>query len=131
MQTEDTSLAAIETIALATVNDMPEPFCWAVFEVALQVVDWPRADLLTELGIEDPLELTGLYEGIPLPEKSLMDPALSPDVVWLFREPILAELREREGATLQELVSHITIHEIAHHFGWSDAQIAAIAPWQT
>jgi predicted Zn-dependent protease with MMP-like domain len=61
--------------------------------------------------------------------KSLAAPSPFPDQVWLFREPILDELRARGNVTLEELVTHVVVHEIAHHFGWSDEDIAAIDPW--
>jgi predicted Zn-dependent protease with MMP-like domain len=73
--------------------------------------------------------LTGLYEGTPLTEKSVMDQPLGPDVIWLFRRPILDEWLDRGNVSLGELVAHVLIHELAHHFGWSDADIAAIDPW--
>jgi predicted Zn-dependent protease with MMP-like domain len=85
--------------------------------------------MLAEIGFESPYELTGLYDGIPLTEKSISDQPLQPDVIWLFRRPILDEWVERGNVTLQELVTHILVHELAHHFGWSDAEIGAIDPW--
>lgn len=85
--------------------------------------------MLAGLGIEDPFELTGLYDGIPLTEKSVMDQPMGPDTVWLFRRAILDEWVDRGNVTLRELVAHVTVHEFAHHFGWSDDDIAAIDPW--
>jgi predicted Zn-dependent protease with MMP-like domain len=85
--------------------------------------------VLEELGIEDAYELTGLYDGIPLTEKSVMDQATAPDVIWLFRRPILDEWVDRGNVGLGELVAHVMVHELAHHFGWSDEDIAAIDPW--
>ena len=85
--------------------------------------------MLEAMGIESPYDLTGLYEGIPLTEKSISDQPLHPDLIWLFRRPILDEWIERGDVSLQELVSHVLVHELAHHFGWSDADIARIAPW--
>ncbi|MEM1268240.1 MAG: metallopeptidase family protein, partial [Pseudomonadota bacterium] len=73
--------------------------------------------------------LTGLYEGTPLTEKSVLDVSPEPDVIWLFREPILAEWRERGDVSLADLVGHILVHELAHHLGWSDDDIAAIDAW--
>lgn len=108
---------------------LPEPFRTHAAGVAVQVVDWPPDDVLTSLGIDDPLDLTGLYDGTPLTMKSVTDPAPFPDIVWLFREPILQELSERPGITLPQLVSHVVVHEFAHHFGWSDHDIAAIDRW--
>jgi predicted Zn-dependent protease with MMP-like domain len=123
------SLEDIERIAREVFAGLPEPFRPGAADVVLQVVDWPPRDVLDDLGIDDPLDLTGLYDGIPLTEKSFTDPAPYPDVIWLFREPILAELAERGNVTLEELVSHVTIHELAHYFGWSDDDIAAIDEW--
>ncbi len=125
----DDSLARIEAIALDCVNSLPEPFRQAAFSVILRVEDWPDPDILSDLGIDDPLELTGLYDGVPLTQKSAAEPDPFPDVVTLYREPILAELQERANTSLEELVAHVTIHEFAHHFGWSDEEIAQIAPW--
>ena len=77
----------------------------------------------------EPFELTGLYDGTPLTQKSSFDQPEGPDTVWLFRRPILDEWAERGNVTLTELVAHVTIHEFAHHFGWSDADIARIDAW--
>lgn len=121
--------ADIETIARLTVAALPAPFADHARAVVIRVADWPAADMLRALGITDPLNLTGLYEGIPLTRKSFSDQPLGPDMVWLFREPILAELRTRDDVTLKQLVAHVTIHEFAHHFGWSDADIAEIDQW--
>ncbi|MEX1234257.1 MAG: metallopeptidase family protein [Roseovarius sp.] len=127
--TQIPSLARIEEIALAAIAELPAPFAGAAREVVLQIEDVPDAGMLADLGMDDPLELTGLYEGIPMTEKSASYPAPWPDTVWLFRQPILAELETREDVTLEELASHVTIHEFAHHFGWSDDDIATIDRW--
>ncbi len=123
------SLAQIEGIARDTVARLPAPFQAAASQVVLQVTDVPPDDVLAEMDIDDPLELTGLYDGIPMTEKSVMDVPMGPDIVWLFREPILAEWRDRGNVDLEALVAHVTIHEFAHHFGWSDDDIAAIDRW--
>lgn len=123
------SLDEIEAIAREVLAGLPDAFQPGAAGVVLQVADLPDAGMLRDLEIDDPLELTGLYDGIPLTQKSLMDPAPYPDVIWLFRQPILAELSERDNVTLEELVTHVTIHELAHHFGWSDDDIATIDAW--
>jgi predicted Zn-dependent protease with MMP-like domain len=123
------SLAEMEQMARRVVADLPGPFRAAAAAVAICVVDWPDQDMLDELEIDDPLDLTGLYDGIPMTEKSVFDQPIGPDTVWLFREPILDEWRERGNVSIEELVAHVTIHEFAHHFGWSDDDIAAIDPW--
>lgn len=123
------SLDQIEQIARDTVADLPAPFAAAAADVALRVLDLADTAMLADLGMDNAMELTGLYEGVPMTEKSVSYPSPWPDTVWLFRQPILAELATREGVTLQELVAHVTIHEFAHHFGWSDDDIATIDRW--
>ena len=123
------SLAFIEQLAHEAVSTLPPPFRDPATLVRLRVEDFPADDLLEELGLSDAFELTGLYEGIPLTEKSVSDQVTRPDVVWLFRRPLLDEWAERGDFSIAELVTHVVIHEFAHHFGWSDAEIAAIDPW--
>ncbi len=118
-----------ESMARSALEALPAPFDAHARAVLLHVADWPDRDMLEDLQIDDPLDLTGLYEGIPLTEKSVADPAPFPDQVWLFREPILAEWRDRGDVELEDLVAHVVVHEIAHHFGWSDEEIAEIDRW--
>lgn len=123
------SLELIEAMARDAVLALPEPHRAAALLVALQVVDFPPDDMLEAMGLESPYDLTGLYEGIPLTEKSVSDQPQQPDTVWLFRRPILEEWIERGDIGLADLVVHVTIHEFAHHFGWSDEDIATIDAW--
>lgn len=116
-------------LARAAVEGLPEPWRTAAREVALRIEDFPDIDLLEALQIEDPYELTGLYDGVPLTEKSLSDPSLHVDQIFLFRRPILEEWIDRGDVSLRELVTHVLVHELAHHFGWSDDEIARIDPW--
>ncbi len=122
-------LDTIETHARDAVEALPAPFQPAARQVAIRVVDWPDDDMLDDLGIDDAYGLTGLYDGIPMTQKSVMDVALGPDTIWLFRRPILDEWAERGDVGLRALVAHVLVHEMAHHFGWSDDDIAAIDPW--
>ena len=124
-----TDEAAFHRMAQAAIDAFPEPFRGLAGQVLLRVQDMPDAQTCREMGIDDPLELTGMYDGIPMTEKSVADPAPFPDTVWLFREPILAEWRDRGDIDLADLVAHVTVHEFAHHFGWSDEDIAAIDEW--
>lgn len=119
----------IESMARAALAGLPPAFRGPAQDVMLRVEDWPRPDMLRELAIDDPIDLTGLYDGVPLTRKSLSDPDPYPDVIWLFREPILAEWRERGDVDLDHLVAHVVVHELAHHFGWSDDDIATIDRW--
>ena len=85
----------------------------------------PDEQTLGDLDMGSAWELTGLYRGTPLTERSVMDTARQPDLIFLFREPILLEWIET-GVDLYGLVRNVVVHEIAHHFGFSDAEIEAI-----
>ncbi len=122
-------LDAFEALAEAALTAIPEPYRAAARQVAVRVEDFAPPDLLAEMEMEDAFELTGLYDGIPLTEKSVMDQPMGPDTIWLFRRPILDEWADRGNVTLGEMVSHVLVHELAHHFGWSDDDIAHIDPW--
>ena len=91
-----------------------------------RVDDFPDAEVLEELGIEDAFELTGLYQGVDLARRSVFDISPQPSRVFLYRRPILDEWAERGDITLEELVAHVLVHEIGHHFGLSDADIDTI-----
>lgn len=122
-------LELIEQLARNAVLALPEPWRSPATAVVLRIEDFPAPEICEAMGIEDPFELTGLYEGIPLTERSVMDQPMQPDVVWLFRRPILDEWVGRGDVSLAELVAHVVVHEFAHHFGWSDDDIAVIDPW--
>lgn len=122
-------LALIEGLARDTVLGLPEPFRAAALHIGLRVEEFPTDEILEAMDLHDAFELTGLYDGTPLTEKSVMDQPDRPDTIWLFRRPILDEWAERGNVSLAELVSHVMIHELAHHFGWSDDDIAAVDPW--
>ncbi|SPJ30528.1 metallopeptidase family protein [Falsiruegeria mediterranea] len=122
-------LAHFERVAQETVSGFPPAFREGASNVVLRVVEWPPADMVEELDLHSPVELTGLYEGIPMTQKSVLDMAPPPDFVWIFREPILDEWRVRDGVELDDLIAHVVVHEFAHHFGWSDDDIAAIDQW--
>ena len=119
----------IEALALAARDALPEAFRAAAAAVALRVQDMADDETLDAFEIDDPLELTGLYDGVPLTEKSLWDTPHGPDTIWLFRAAILDEWAARGDVTLGALVAHVYVHELAHHFGWSDADIARIDRW--
>lgn len=122
-------LSLIEQMAHEAVVSLPLPYRAAASQIVLRIEDFAPQDMLEAMGMQDPFALTGLYEGVPLTDKSVMDPSFHPDVIWLFRRPILDEWAERGTVSLQELVTHVLVHELAHHFGWSDEDIAQIDPW--
>jgi predicted Zn-dependent protease with MMP-like domain len=111
------TLDEIETIARDALERLPEPFAGHLRGVVLRVEDFASEDLLDQLDIEDPFELTGLYSGRPA-ELETMTGDLPP-MIHLFRRPILDEWAEGT-VTLEDLVIHVVIHEAGHHFGLSD-----------
>ena len=119
----------IEEMARAAIAALPEVYRAAAAAVALRVEDFAPDDILDDLGIEDVFDLTGLYDGVPLTRKSVMDQPDRPDAIWLFRRAILDEWVSRGDVALADLVAHVYIHELAHHFGWSDEEIARIDRW--
>lgn len=120
------SFVALADAALAAI---PAPYAAAARMIAIRIEDFAPEHILAEMAIDDPFEITGLYDGIPLTEKSVMDQPMGPDTIWLFRRPILDEWADRGNVSLGEMVAHVLIHELAHHFGWSDDDIARIDPW--
>jgi predicted Zn-dependent protease with MMP-like domain len=120
------SLDDLAALAAAAFADLPEEFRRLTGEVLFRVEDFAADEVLEELGLEDPFELTGLYQGLDLGRRSVLDPAPQPSMVFLYRRPILDEWAERGDVSLEELVAHVLVHEIGHHFGLSDAQIAGI-----
>ncbi len=121
--------ADIEAMARAAITRLPEAFRAPAAAVVLRIEDFAPDAMLDEMEIEDPFGLTGLYDGIPLTEKSVMDQPMGPDTIWLFRRPILDEWVARGNIALTDLVGHVYVHELAHHFGWSDDDIATIDRW--
>ena len=122
-------LADIEKMAADALAALPEQFRAHATEIVLRVEDFAGDDMLSQMEIESPFDLTGLYDGIPLTEKSFADQPLQPDTIWLFRRPILEEWVDRGDVALADLVAHVVVHEVAHHFGWSDEDIAKIDEW--
>lgn len=123
------SLALFEALARAAVEALPPAFREAAAGVALRVEDFPDDAVLDELGIEDPFDLTGLYDGVPLTERSHFDQPSRPDTIWLYRRPILEEWIARGDVALGALITHVYVHELAHHLGWSDNDIARVDRW--
>ena len=102
---------------------LPDGFRTLVGDVVFQVADFADEEVLEELGLEDAFELTGLYQGVSLAQRSLFDPSPAAAMVFLYRRPILDEWAERGDLSLGELIGHVLVHEIGHHFGLSDEDI--------
>ncbi len=107
-------------------ESLPEAFRTLCGNVVIQVTDFAHEDVLKHFEMDSPYDLTGLYHGVDLTQKSLSDPAPEPDYVFLYRLPILLEWCERGDVTLSELITHVLVHEIGHHFGLSDEDMHAI-----
>ena len=123
-------LDEIAALAEAAFDRLPAPLRRHCEGVLIRVAEVADDETLAELGLDDPFELTGLYSGVALTEKSVMEVAPAPDEVWLYRRAILDEWAARGDVALGDLVAHVLVHEIAHHFGYSDADIAAIDDWR-
>ncbi|MGQ3016671.1 metallopeptidase family protein [Phenylobacterium sp.] len=120
------SLDDVAALAEAAFERLPAQFRQMTGHVLIRVDDFPDQETLDALEIEDPFDLTGLYHGVDLAHRSVLDPETQPSMVLLYRRPILDEWAARGDVTLEELVSHVLVHEIGHHFGLSDDQIEAI-----
>ena len=115
----------IEAIARRALEALPQPFAASLGDIVLLIQDFADEATLRDMGIEDPFELTGIYEGVPLTERSVEQSGTLPDRVRLFRRPILDEWADGEDS-LEHLVAHVLIHEIGHHFGLSDEDMHAL-----
>jgi predicted Zn-dependent protease with MMP-like domain len=119
------SAAEIERLADAAIARMPEHFRRHLKGVVLRVDDWAEEAVLDALGIEDSLDLTGLYTGHPIGERSSLDSGRMPSMIHLYRLPLLYEWAVT-GVSLEDLITHVIVHEAGHHFGFSDADMHAI-----
>jgi predicted Zn-dependent protease with MMP-like domain len=124
--THPPSLDDLAALARSAWDELPETFRRLAGDVMFRIEDFPEHAVLTDLGIEDPFELTGLYQGVDLTQRSIMDPAPHAPIVFLYRRPILDEWIDRGDIALGDLVQHVLVHEIGHHFGLSDEQMDAI-----
>ena len=119
------SIETFAAIAQSTLEALPQPFAEHAARVSVRIFDLADEETLEALAIENPYELTGLYSGVALTLDAVSAPALDPAIIWLYRLPIIDEWAARGDVTLEELVSHVLIHELGHHFGWSDDDMDA------
>jgi predicted Zn-dependent protease with MMP-like domain len=118
-------LDRIEQLARAALERMPPQFRVHMADVVILVEDFADDATLDQMGIESPFDLTGLYSGRPIGDKSSTDSGALPDMIHLYRRPILDEWAET-GVSLEALVTHVLVHEVGHHFGLSDADMHAL-----
>jgi predicted Zn-dependent protease with MMP-like domain len=117
------SLDDIAEMARKALETLEEPFRTHAKAVAIKVEDFADEETLASMKIESPYDLTGLYSGVALTLEMHSAPSTIPPMVWLYRLPILDEWAATGDVTLEELVGHVVIHELGHHFGWSDEEM--------
>ncbi len=119
------SLAELEVLAGEVFRHLPKKFRDLCADIVIQVDDFPSDDVLRRMGAESEFDILGLFHGVGLPFRSESAPVQMPNMIWLYRRPILDYWAEHEE-TLGAIVKHVLIHEIGHHFGLSDADMHAI-----
>jgi predicted Zn-dependent protease with MMP-like domain len=119
------TLAEFEAMAIEAFRRLPDEFRGLCEGVVVRVDDFPTEEVLDELGAQTEFDLLGLFQGVGLPFRSESAPTQMPNMVWLYRRPILDYWAEHDE-TLGEIVTHVLVHEIGHHFGLSDDDIARI-----
>jgi predicted Zn-dependent protease with MMP-like domain len=119
------SLADLEGMAHEVFERLPKHFRDLCDGLVIQVDDFPSDEVLDEMGCESEFDLLGLFQGVGLPFRSNDDIARLPNMIWLYRRPILDYWAEHDE-TLGHVVRHVLVHEIGHHFGLSDDDMAAI-----
>jgi predicted Zn-dependent protease with MMP-like domain len=117
--------ADIEAIARHTLERLPSPFAESLGDIVLLVEPVADAETARSVGLRHPMDLSGLYQGIPLNERSVEHSGTLPERITLYSRPILEEWRSTR-VSLDRLVSHILIHEVGHHFGFSDDDMHAL-----
>ena len=119
------SLEELDVIAAAAFQRLPPKFRALCQGLVIRVEDFPTDDVLNEMGAETEFDLLGLFQGVGLPFQSESAPVQMPNMVWLYRRPILDYWAEHDE-TLGAIITHVLVHEIGHHFGLSDEDMLAI-----
>ena len=115
----------LEAIARRTLERLPSPFAESLGDIVLLIEEVANPDTARRLGLRHPMQLSGLYEGVPLNHQSVQMSGTLPERITLYRRPIIAEWQSTR-VSLEQLVSHIVIHEVGHHFGFSDDEMHAL-----
>lgn len=119
------SLAEMDAMAHEIFGRLPRHFRELCEGLIIRVEDFPTDEVLDKMDAESEFDLLGLFQGVGLPRQSHGDIARLPNMVWLYRRPILDYWAEHDEA-LGDVVRHVLVHEIGHHFGLSDGDMAAI-----
>ncbi|ARQ02820.1 metallopeptidase family protein [Pseudorhodoplanes sinuspersici] len=115
----------MEAIASDAFRRLPDGFRTLCEGVVIRVEDFPTADVVREMKLGSEFDILGLFQGVGLPFRSESAPMQMPNMVWLYRRPILDYWAEHEEA-LGTIITHVLVHEIGHHFGLSDEDMEAI-----
>jgi predicted Zn-dependent protease with MMP-like domain len=119
------SLAELEVLASEVFRRLPKKFRALCTDVVIQVDDFPADDVLEVMQAESEFDLLGLFQGTGLPFRAESAPVQMPNMIWLYRRPILDYWAEHDE-TLGAIIKHVLVHEIGHHFGLSDGDMEAI-----
>jgi len=119
------SLADIQELAEEAYARLPERFRKLCDGLVIHVGDFPTSEVLDSMRAQSEFDLLGLFQGVGLPFQSETVPELIPNMIWLYRRPILDYWAENQDS-LGEIVTHVLVHEIGHHFGLSDDDMEAI-----
>lgn len=119
------SLDDVQRLAEAALQTIPDELRRFIGDVTIRVEEFPDESTEREMELESPFDLLGLYRGVSLDQRSTGDVARQPDIIFLYRRPLLDYWCE-SGESLAHLVRHVLIHEIGHHFGFSDGDMEAI-----
>ena len=119
------TLADIEALANRALGSIPRRLKQHLGAVVIRVEEFPDAETEAAMGLDSPFDILGLYRGVALPHKSVIDPRPNIDMIFLYRRPILDYWCET-GEDLGRVVRHVLIHEIGHHFGFSDEDMERI-----
>jgi predicted Zn-dependent protease with MMP-like domain len=125
MPRQPPSAAEIEAMATRALASLPRRFKDALGPIVIRVEEFPDAETERAMGLDSAFDLLGLYRGVALPHKSVSDPLPEIDMIYLYRRPILEYWCET-GEDLFDIVRHVLIHEIGHHFGFSDEDMERI-----
>jgi len=119
------SLAEIEALAEEALRTIPRRLQQELGRVVMRVEEFPDTETEEAMGLDSPFDILGLYRGVALPHKSISDPRPDFDMIFLYRRPVLDYWCET-GEDLGHLIRHVLIHEIGHHFGFSDEDMERI-----
>lgn len=125
MATVAPTLDDFERLAREAIEALPDPFRQHLRGVVVRVEEFPDEDTCEDMGLESPFDLTGLYRGIPVGQRSVEHSGTLPEMIFLYRRPLLDEWADT-GVSLEKLITHVIVHEVGHHFGLSDEDMEAI-----